>query len=115
MLKKMKFEKIIGVEFSKPIIAIANNHRFKCENIAFLQADAMDFMLPQASNLVFMFNPFDEVVLDRFIENNLEHFKTHKSMIAYANDRHKKSLMTYGFETIFKNQSRKSIFAPIEL
>ena len=105
----MKFKKIIGVEFSKPIIdiAIANNHRFRGENIAFVQADAMDFMLPQASNLVFMFNPFDEVVLDRFIENNLNHFKTHNSIVAYANDRHKKSLAKYGFETIFRNQNRK--------
>ena len=107
--RKRKFEKIIGVEFSKPIIdiAVANNNRFKGESITFVLADAMDFMLPPASNLVFMFNPFDEVVLEKFIENNLDHFKTHHSVIAYANDRHKKSLTKYGFETIFRNQSRK--------
>lgn len=54
-----------------------------------------------------MFNPFDDVILDKFIENNLNHFKTHDSIIAYANDIHRKSLARYGFETIFRNQSRK--------
>lgn len=107
--KKMKFGKIIGVEFSKPIIEIAieNNKIFGRKNIEFIQADANDFILPHGNSLVFMFNPFDNVMLDKFIENNLNHFKTHGSIIAYANDIHRKSLATYGFETIFRNQTRK--------
>lgn len=67
----------------------------------------MDIVLLAVSNLVYKFNPFDEVVLDRFIENNFEHFKTHKSMIAYANDRHKKSLTKYGLRPFSETRAEK--------
>ena len=54
-----------------------------------------------------MFNPFDSVVLEKFILNNVEHFKKHNSVIAYANDIERLSLTKFGFETIFRNQTRK--------
>ena len=105
----MKFQKLIGVEFSGPIIdiAIANNNKFPRRDISFVQADAAEFLLPAGTNLVFMFNPFNNVILDRFLANNLAQLKTEKLLIAYANDVHKESLRTHGFDTIFRDPVRK--------
>lgn len=33
-----------------------------------------------------MFNPFDDVELEKFISNNVHHLKKHQSVITYAND-----------------------------
>lgn len=72
-----------------------------------MEGDAAAFILPKAINLVFIFNPFDQVILKKFISINLEHFKTHQSVIAYANDVHKATLATFGFQVVFRNQTRK--------
>jgi hypothetical protein len=107
--KKNQFKKIIGIEFSQQLVDIANKNKRKinAENINFLHADAIDFQLPDEPCLVFMFNPFDNVVLEKFIRNNLRHFHLRKSIIAYANDVERIILLKCGFETIFRDQSRK--------
>jgi SAM-dependent methyltransferase len=107
--RKMDFEQITGIEFSKPLVDIAekNRERFKMRNISFIHGDASRFRLPDGATLVFMFNPFDSVVLERFIENNLDHFKKHKSVIAYANDKHQQSLTAHGLRAVFRNPAYK--------
>lgn len=107
--KKMQFSKIIGIEFSQQLVDIANRNKRKinAENIKFLHTDAIEFQLPDEPCLVFMFNPFDNVVLGKFIRNNLQHFHLRKSVIAYANDVEGMTLLKCGFETIFRDQSRK--------
>jgi SAM-dependent methyltransferase len=107
--KKMPAEKIIGVEFSKPLvdIAVRNNAKFGCDKIVFYHADARDYRLPDANNLVFMFNPFDRLILEEFLAKNRQHFSGYSSLIAYANDIHRDSLAKFGFQTIFRNQTRK--------
>lgn len=59
--KQKRFQRVIGIEFSRPIFAIAqaNNSRFSRPEVSFVEGDAAAFILPQATNLVFMFNPFD--------------------------------------------------------
>lgn len=106
---KHSFEKIIGVEFSKPLVDIANKNKekFSAHNVSFIHTDATEFELPNQSNLIFMFNPFDNVVLEKFIIKNIDHFKNHHSVIAYANDVQRLSLTKFGFETIFRNQTRR--------
>ena len=106
---KRIFNNIIGIEFSEPLVEIANRNKvkIKSQSISFINADATEFKLPNQNNLIFMFNPFDSVVLENFISNNIEHFKKHNSVIAYANDIQRLSLTKFGFETIFRNQSRK--------
>ena len=106
---KHHFTQIIGVEFSETLVEIANRNKVKInsESISFIHADATEFKLPKQKNLIFMFNPFDSVVLEKFIFNNVEQFKKHNSVIAYANDIERLSLTKFGFETIFRNQTRK--------
>jgi SAM-dependent methyltransferase len=110
----MCFDKIVGIEFSKSLIEIAkrNQTRNPATNIDFQLVDAAQYLLPAGNALIFLFNPFDEVILNAFIENNLRHFGENRSVVAYANDVHRKILVARGFETIFRNQTRKiSLYA----
>lgn len=106
---KHKFEKIIGVEFSKDLVNIANENkqRAKADNIFFLNCDATEYYLPSTRSLVFMFNPFDEVILEKFVRNNLDLFKKTNSIIAYANDVHRVCLLQFGFKAVFRDADRK--------
>ncbi len=106
--QRMPFEKILGIELSKPLVAISNENarRFGRADIEFHHADARDFSLPEACNLVFLFNPFDEVILQKFIENNLRHFQQQRSILAYANDIHRDVISSAGFTLLFRNPVR---------
>ena len=107
-LKKKLFNKVIGVEFSSELVEIANANKciYGSEEIEFFNSDASTYILPNGTSLVFLFNPFDEIVLRKFIQNNIEHFKTDKSIIAYANDIHRETILTMGFQTFFRDPMR---------
>ena len=106
---KQIFDNIIGIEFSQQLIEISNKNKevMKSHNVKFINIDASHFKLPDQSNLIFMFNPFDNIVLENFLSNNISHFQKYNSVIAYANDVQRKSLTNFGFETIFRNSNRK--------
>jgi SAM-dependent methyltransferase len=106
---RLAFKQVLGVEFSGPLadIARANAVKFGDPRIKFLTADATCFDLPDSPCVVFLFNPFDEVILERFIKHNLDHFMHHGSALAYANDKHRLVLADHGFETIFRDPTRK--------
>jgi SAM-dependent methyltransferase len=107
--KKCNFELIVGIEFSKPLVDIANrnNKKINSKKVIFINADASTYRLPNESNLIFLFNPFSEVILERFITNNKKALEDNDSVIAYANDVHRILLTKFGFETIYRNQTRK--------
>ena len=90
----------IGSGKGKACFFAKSRHLFKNIN-------AVDYKLPSQSNLVFLFNPFDNLILEKFILNNLDNFKIYKSIIAYANDLERASLFKLGFQTIFRDQTRK--------
>jgi SAM-dependent methyltransferase len=106
---KMDFKCVIGVEFSRPLVEISleNSRQFGRSNINFYHADARSYFLPPGDSLIFLFNPFDDLILQCFLRNNLDHFQKHRSVIAYANDIHKETLSLFGFEMIFRNPTRK--------
>lgn len=108
-LKKQLFKKVIGVEFSKELVDIANENQkiIGVTDIDFLNVDASAYILPDEPSFIFLFNPFDQTVLERFLQNNINHFNAQNSVVAYANDVHRTVLTKMGFETIFRNQSRK--------
>lgn len=105
---KMPALTILGVEFSGPLVKVANRNkqRFNSSRVGFINADANEYLLPDSTKLVFMFNPFDNVVLERFLANNADHFRQRRSVISYANCIHRMSLSRLGFETIFRNPTR---------
>ncbi len=103
------FHQVIGVEYSQELIDSAEVNLFKSgkKNIRFMQADAAQFDLPSQQSLVFLFNPFDALILERFLVRNLDGLRTYQSLIAYANDVQKAVLVQYGFECVFSDPPRR--------
>lgn len=104
-----RFARVIGVEYSEPLLHCAQvnlRHSGK-RNIEFIHADAANYDVPDLQCLVFLFNPFDAVILERFISNNLARLHSKGSLVAYANDVQSAVLVDYGFECLYKDEHRK--------
>lgn len=102
------FSQVIGVEYSASLLqqaqvncANANRH-----NITLLLADACEYDVPEQTCLIFLFNPFDAVVLSQFAKRNLERLYSHGSVIAYANDIQRDTLAQLGFQCLFRDSKR---------
>lgn len=102
------FSRVIGVEYSGDLIAAAkrNQQRSGRHNIEFVQADAAHYDVPDETSLIFLFNPFDDVILGQFIARNRTRIKACRSLIAYANDLQRETLMRSGFECLFRDSLR---------
>jgi SAM-dependent methyltransferase len=48
-------------------------------------ANAAEYMLQNKSYFIFMFNPFDGIIMKKFIKNNYKNLVKNKSVIAYSN------------------------------
>lgn len=107
--REFVFPAIIGVELSPPLVGIARTNAKKAgvDRIQFVVADATVYDLPTGDNLIFLFNPFEDAAMEAFIAHNLAHFRTHRSLIAYANDRHRRSITKFGFEMLYRDQVLK--------
>lgn len=108
------FRKAIGIDISKSLIEVANRNkrRLRMRNVDFVELNARNVRLPSANCLVFLFNPFDEFVLDAVMRNNVQHFRATTSVVAYANDLHKAVLVRRGLAPIYENaDTRTSIYA----
>ena len=110
--KYFNINSIVGIDFSKELIDIANQNlsNLNYKNINFFVADAIEWKLPDEYCIVFLYNPFNEVILEKFILNNFNHFKDHKSIVCYANDMHRKILTNFGFETTYRDHEHNSIY-----
>ena len=110
--KYFGFDRIIGIDFSNELIDIANKNLFnlKYSNIEFQLADAADYKLPDKQCMVFLYNPFNEIILNKFVTNNIDNFTKLTSLIIYANDIHRKILTDFGFETIYRDHQNNSVF-----
>ena len=110
--KYFKFEKVIGIDFSNELIDIANRNlsNIKYKNVELFVADAKDWKLPNEYCFIFIYNPFNEVILNKFILNNIDNFKNNGSVVCYANDLYRKVFADFGFETIYRDHESNSIY-----
>jgi 16S rRNA G966 N2-methylase RsmD len=102
-----RFNKVIGVEFSDNLVEIARNNAEKCKldkDITFVNTDASDYVFPSGKNLIYIFNPFNEHILENLIKTNIAYFEREDALIAYHYDEHRSILTNLGFETIYRNQ-----------
>ncbi|HIP51464.1 MAG TPA: class I SAM-dependent methyltransferase [Campylobacterales bacterium] len=69
--KQLGFAKTIGVEFAKELHekAVKNIEALNLENVTPLYADATTYELPNDISVIYFFNPFDEVVMQKVIDN----------------------------------------------
>jgi SAM-dependent methyltransferase len=108
------FQSIIGIDFSEKLIhySVENKQKFFNSNkkikqeIHFLKGDAIHYKLANKKNFIFLFNPFNEIILSFFIDNNIEIFKNNTNYVAYANDIHRNVLENKGFKLVFRDSKR---------
>jgi SAM-dependent methyltransferase len=107
--KYFRFAKIYGIDFSEPLIDAAKRNvaTLHWEDVSFVVADAAQWKAPAGNTLFFMFNPFDAVILERFLMLNLDHFTRHSSLIAYATDDCRETMLNLGFEIVFRSEKHQ--------
>jgi predicted RNA methylase len=108
---KLEVQNVMGIEFSKKLFdaSQSNLSKFSQKNISFFHGDASEYEIPEGNNIVFLYNPFDAALLEKFLARNVDHFRNNsKSLVAYANDCHRHSLIKSGFEAIYRNQITKN-------
>jgi SAM-dependent methyltransferase len=101
------FARVIGVELSKPLVEIAqaNLRRFRSPAaLEFLCEDATRYRIPAEQSLVFLNNPFDANILQRFLENNSDRFTQGRTLLAYSHDYHRQTVLSNRFEILFRHQ-----------
>jgi len=77
--------------------------------ITFELKDASLYDLPNEPSLIYLYNPFDEYILRKFIKRNINHFLKHRSRIAYVNDVCHDLLVECGFTREIKYNAGRGI------
>jgi len=108
--KYFKFDEVIGIEFSKPLVEVAeeNLHRLGWSRIKVINADATSWHIPDGKSIIFMYNPFNATLLNQFISFNMHHFQKFGSIIAYGNDLHRDALEECGFKVVYRSRKRRN-------
>jgi SAM-dependent methyltransferase len=100
------FKHIVGIEWSQRVARIARENARKfthpqqvCRSIELLDGDATTYELPYEPLVIFMYNPFKEPLVRRFVDNlrrSLEQRPRHV-VIVYCNPRCKQVFEEAGF------------------
>jgi SAM-dependent methyltransferase len=106
------FNKVTGIDFSKAFCNAAEKNlavtkkTFPYLQYKIINNDAFYFEIPNDVDCIFMFNPFDEVIMDAVAENILESFEINPRTITliYANPMYKEELLEVGFTEIYHTQ-----------
>jgi SAM-dependent methyltransferase len=85
MAANLGFQQIIGVEFSEPLVSIARTNLAKklVSNAVVLHADAASFQFPDSDIVLYLFNPFSEVVMRQVILHLKEIASRRKCYVIY--------------------------------
>ena len=104
-----KFKKVVGIDFSGPLIQVARHNLSKTRypNIDFHTADARCWEIPNGTSIVFLYNPFNDVILREFLLLNLKHFGEYPSLIAYGWDDYRSTMQELGFEIVFRSHRHR--------
>ena len=68
------FKQVYGIEFAKELndTSLDNIKKLNLKNIYSLHQDATTFVPPKETTVIYFFNPFDEVVMEKVIQNILD-------------------------------------------
>ncbi len=115
------FNKITGIDFSKELCTAANENlmltKQKNPSIEYkvINNDAFYFEIPTDADCIFMFNPFDDVIMNGVAENILESFEINPRdiYIIYVNPLYKEELTNLGFKQVYHTKKMKYLEAII--
>ena len=103
------FESITGVDFAAELFEQAQKNlaavqqRFPGIDFTLVLADAAEYSIEDDTNVFFLFNPFDEIILLRVVKNILASVKKSERdiYVIYINPVHREIFLSAGFEQIF--------------
>jgi SAM-dependent methyltransferase len=102
------FTEIIGVDFSAQLCYEANNNtkllaeKYQTATITIECEDARDYNIPNTISVIFLFNPFDDLVMDDFLKQVKKSLleRPRRLKILYANPQCKKQWLKAGFNEV---------------
>jgi SAM-dependent methyltransferase len=115
------FSKVTGIDFSKEFCKVAEENlnitlqQFPNLHYKVVNNDAFYFEIPNDVDCIFMFNPFDDVIMSGVAENILESFEISQRPITliYVNPLYKEELLAVGFKQIYYTQKMQYLEAAI--
>jgi 16S rRNA G966 N2-methylase RsmD len=114
-------KKISGIEFSKALFTTAEKNclgtkkYFPKTKFKLYHNDAFYFKIEKEVDCIFMFNPFDAVIMSGVLENIEISLAKHprKITIVYFNPIDKKMLLQYGYSEVLHYKKRKYLEAVV--
>ena len=102
--KSLGFHRTIGVEFAKELHEIAqkNIQKLKLNNVDSFYADATTYLTPSDVSVIYLFNPFDEVVMKKLITNIEKQKKNFKNDVYLIYGNASLDILKNNFELIKK-------------
>ncbi|MBL0357060.1 MAG: class I SAM-dependent methyltransferase [Chitinophagaceae bacterium] len=107
------FNKISGVDFSAVfcIKAIRNlsltKQQFPDINFSVTEQDAATYCIPEDVDCIFMFNPFDEIIMKKVVDNIMRSLKANPRTlnIIYANPLYKNLFINNNFKEVYYSKT----------
>lgn len=115
------YNKISGVDFSKELCADATANLLQTKKIfpslqfSVITKDAMNFEVPSDVDCIFLFNPFDVVIMGAVVYNIMESVQENprEIIVIYANPLYQDLFLEEGFEEVFHTKEMKYLEAAI--
>lgn len=109
------YNKVTGIDFSKKLCmdAMLNlqliKRQFTSFDFSIINKDATNVEIPADVDYIFLFNPFDVVIMSAVVFNIMEslHNYPRTLQIAYANPLYKDLFLDEGFEEVFYTKTKK--------
>ena len=109
------FKEIIGVDFSAQLCYDATQlcrkieQKYRGASIVVECDDARDYVIPANVSVIFLFNPFDDLIMQDFLKQVSATLYKHprRLKILYANPQYKKQWLDAGFKEIDSFQKMK--------
>jgi len=102
--KSLGFERTVGVEFAKELHETAqkNIQKLKLDNVNSFYADATTYLAPLDVSVIYLFNPFDEVVMRKLITNILKQKENFENDVYLIYGNASSNILKDNFELIKK-------------
>jgi SAM-dependent methyltransferase len=122
LASKFPFKKIIGIETSPKLCKIARENilKFKstdiqCRDISCLCIDARDFEIINHNAIFYLYNPFDEQVMDTVLSNIGNSLRKYprKIFIIYINPKHSDVIDSADFLCKVRKDRRYRVYANV--
>ena len=109
------FTKLTGIDLSKELCGLAKHNleatkkRFPAFEYSIINNDAFYYEIPADADCIFLFNPFDEVIMNGVVKNIMESLKQHQRGISiiYVNPLHKELFIGAGFREVYYSKKMK--------